>query len=167
RLSLRSGKSGGLLAAAEGLEVELGQLLGPDAEVLLDRQTQHGGQPLRLVQGVRELLRDLLLLCRQGPLTVRELQSPGHPRIELSEADVEVRQGLAVGHQGIAEPLQAAQPSLLRFLTSHARSPGALRWSAGIDAQLRLVCEHIDARSASPQMGRTALLGLSLSNHER
>src|SRR6185436_8582750 len=92
-LRSRSGRlRRGLVArpAAERLQTEFGELLGPDAVVLLDRQQQDGGQPLRLGEEGLEVLGGLLLDGGVGGLPVGGLLELAEHALEAGERRLQV-----------------------------------------------------------------------------
>src|SRR6185369_13318428 len=90
---LRRDRDGRLLlglAAAERLQPELGQLLGPGAEVLPDALAQHGGQQLHVAHRALELDRKLLLRRGQGRLLLGQILRPSQALPEAAAARLEV-----------------------------------------------------------------------------
>src|ERR1700704_6360175 len=81
--SCRGGRLGFPVAAAERLDAELGELLGPDAIVRLDHRAHGVGQSLSLDHDDPELLRRLLLASRQHVLLLVDLPHPGQVFREL------------------------------------------------------------------------------------
>src|SRR6185436_1518303 len=121
-LRSRSGRlRRGLVArpAAERLQTEFGELLGPDAVVLLDRQQQDGGQPLRLGEEGLEVLGGLLLDGGVGGLPVGGLLELAEHALEAGERRLQVLELLAIAVHSRAQPLQPPHPLVL----CHGPSP--------------------------------------------
>src|SRR6185436_11249747 len=82
--------------AAEGLQVELGELLRPDAKVLLDRGPQDGRQPLAFDEEALELPRRLLFARHERRLFLDGLLEQGQQRLEPETALLQLREVRAV-----------------------------------------------------------------------
>src|SRR5437868_13325330 len=83
-------RSGFWLAAAERLQAEFDQLLGPDAEVLLDALAQHGRQQLHVRHRALELDRELLLRRGQGRLLLDQILRPAQTIPEAGSARLQM-----------------------------------------------------------------------------
>jgi hypothetical protein len=91
RLSLRP--------AAERLQPELGQLLGPDAVVLLETLAQDGRQTLAIAEGGPEPLREVLLPGRQRRLLAGQVLGLAQDARQERTARLQVGDVVGVGLQ--------------------------------------------------------------------